>query len=73
MSESEDGGVQWLNGRPVFDFARREDWAMLASICPVGAIEIAEEWYNDEVGDDRDGQDRRRGVEGIEVGRRDHG
>ena len=43
MSECEDGGIRLADGRLHFDFERREDWAMIASICPSGAIEIAEE------------------------------
>ena len=38
-----DGGVRMLNGRLIFDFARREDWALIASICPTGALVIKAE------------------------------
>lgn len=40
VTESEDGGVRWQDGKIIFDVERNEDWSMIASICPVGAIEI---------------------------------
>ena len=47
VTESDRGGVRCVEGRIVFDGAQKEDWAMIADICPVGAIEISvDECYN---------------------------
>ena len=39
VSEAEDGGIRLIDGRLIFDFLRAEDWEVIASICPVGAME----------------------------------
>ncbi len=38
-TESEAGGVRLVDGRLVINELRAEDWALLASICPTGALE----------------------------------
>ena len=43
VSESEYGGVRMIDGRIMIDESRAEDWAMIASICPTGAIEVDDE------------------------------
>ena len=40
VTEAEDGGVRLIDGRIVLDGLRAEDWAMIAAICPTGAISI---------------------------------
>lgn len=44
VSESEFGGVTYKRGRIFFDTTNlSEDWANIASICPVAAIKYAKE------------------------------
>ena len=40
VSESECGGVIYDGERILFDETRAEDWDVIASICPVGAIKL---------------------------------
>ena len=40
VTESEFRGVRRIDDEIIFDGDRNEDWAMIAAICPAGAIEI---------------------------------
>ncbi len=37
-TECENGGVKFINGKIVIDENCAEDWALIAEICPVGAL-----------------------------------